>query len=126
MKYTIYANFDLYFASIGIDSVFPLPPEVTPATTIFRNMKLTATTTAAIAFIFSEAVYAAPGKTDSAFRHILESRDNRCGPDVGSCGEGECCSESGYCGTSTDYCAGSQCQLDYSYSCDTQYVKTLT
>lgn len=86
-------------------------------------MKLTIAVTAAIAFIFSEIVYAAPGKTESAFEHILEPRDNHCGSGVGSCGEGECCSESGYCGTSTEYCAGSQCQLDYSDSCDSQYVK---
>ncbi|KAH8123362.1 carbohydrate esterase family 4 protein [Trichoderma asperelloides] len=82
-------------------------------------MKLTAAVTAVIAFISSEAVHAAPGKSDSAFGHILESRDKHCGSGIGSCDEGECCSESGLCGTSTEYCAGSQCQLDYSDSCDT-------
>lgn len=89
-------------------------------------MKITAATSAAIAFILSEAVHAAPGKTDNVLEQMLETRDKRCGPDIGSCGEGECCSESGYCGTSSNYCAGSGCQLDYSYACDTQYVKVLT
>jgi hypothetical protein len=89
-------------------------------------MKLIIANTAVIAFIFSEAVYTAPGMTQSSFEKVLEPRDSRCGPDIGSCGKGECCSEAGYCGTSTDYCAGSQCQLDYSYACDTQYVKTLS
>jgi hypothetical protein len=42
-----------------------------------------------------------------------------CGQGIGSCPSGQCCSESGWCGTGNDYCAGSQCQLDYSDSCDT-------
>lgn len=45
-----------------------------------------------------------------------------CGQGIGSCPSGQCCSESGWCGTGNDYCAGSQCQLDYSDSCDTLYV----
>ncbi|KAL6909232.1 carbohydrate esterase family 4 protein [Trichoderma evansii] len=83
-------------------------------------MKLTAAATAVIAFTFSEIICAAPGKTDNALKHSLEPRDKHCGSGIGSCAEGECCSESGYCGTSTEYCAGSQCQLDYSDSCDSQ------
>ncbi|KAL7904701.1 carbohydrate esterase family 4 protein [Trichoderma velutinum] len=42
-----------------------------------------------------------------------------CGPGLGGC-DGGCCSEFGHCGTTTQYCSGSQCQLDYSDSCDTQ------
>lgn len=80
-------------------------------------------TTAVIAFTFFDAICAAPKEIDSLTLYVLEPRDKKCGPDVGSCDEGECCSEAGFCGTSTDYCAGSQCQLDYSDSCDTQYVK---
>ncbi|KAL7791552.1 carbohydrate esterase family 4 protein [Trichoderma ceciliae] len=84
-------------------------------------MKLSGVVTVAIALTISKTVAAVPGKKDSnAVKHILELRDQRCGPDKGSCGEGECCSESGYCGTTKEYCSGSQCQLDYSDSCDTQ------
>ncbi|KAM0452805.1 hypothetical protein ACHAO4_005224 [Trichoderma viride] len=83
-------------------------------------MMLNVATTAVVAFIFSEAIYAAPERINSRFEYVLETRDKKCGPDAGSCGEGECCSEAGFCGTSANYCAGSQCQLDYSYSCDTQ------
>ncbi|PNH67393.1 hypothetical protein VD0001_g7828 [Verticillium dahliae] len=42
-----------------------------------------------------------------------------CGPGVGSCPAGKCCSEAGWCGNSAAHCAGSTCQLDYSDSCDT-------
>ncbi|KAG6012871.1 hypothetical protein E4U41_005216 [Claviceps citrina] len=48
----------------------------------------------------------------------LLRESSACGPGVGSCDE-SCCSEYGYCGTSVDYCGGSQCQLDYSHTCDT-------
>lgn len=42
-----------------------------------------------------------------------------CGAGVGSCPPGRCCSEGGWCGTTHEYCGGSQCQLEYSDSCDT-------
>ncbi|KAK2001398.1 polysaccharide deacetylase [Colletotrichum falcatum] len=42
-----------------------------------------------------------------------------CGPGIGSCASGQCCSEAGWCGTTADYCGGSQCQLEFSDSCDT-------
>ncbi|UKZ51156.1 hypothetical protein TrVGV298_004912 [Trichoderma virens] len=42
-----------------------------------------------------------------------------CGPGLGGC-QGGCCSEFGHCGTTSPYCSGSQCQLDYSDTCDTQ------
>ncbi|QPH02642.1 hypothetical protein C2857_006856 [Epichloe festucae Fl1] len=41
-----------------------------------------------------------------------------CGPGYGSCPD-SCCSEFGRCGTSADYCGGSQCQLEYSHTCET-------
>ncbi|GAB0134296.1 hypothetical protein EsDP_00002674 [Epichloe bromicola] len=41
-----------------------------------------------------------------------------CGPGYGPCVD-SCCSEFGHCGTSADYCGGSQCQLEYSHTCDT-------
>ncbi|KAF1999709.1 carbohydrate esterase family 4 protein [Amniculicola lignicola CBS 123094] len=46
----------------------------------------------------------------------------RCGVNFGgtSCPAGYCCSESGWCGTTSDYCKSPACQLDYSNSlCDT-------
>ncbi|KAG6023316.1 hypothetical protein E4U40_004043 [Claviceps sp. LM458 group G5] len=43
---------------------------------------------------------------------------SRCGPGVGSC-DNSCCSQYGYCGTSDEYCGGSQCQVEYSHSCHT-------
>ncbi|KAF9878056.1 polysaccharide deacetylase [Colletotrichum karsti] len=42
-----------------------------------------------------------------------------CGPGIGSCAPGACCSDAGWCGTTEEYCGGSQCQLEYSDSCDT-------
>ncbi|KAM4057282.1 polysaccharide deacetylase domain-containing protein [Hirsutella rhossiliensis] len=50
---------------------------------------------------------------------------NRCGLDSvspGRCPPHKCCSEAGYCGDSKDYCKGSQCQLEYSDSCDTFFA----
>jgi hypothetical protein len=41
-----------------------------------------------------------------------------CGPGIGPCPAGQCCSESNWCGSTVDYCKGPQCQLDYSDSCD--------
>ncbi|KAJ4860617.1 polysaccharide deacetylase domain-containing protein [Trichoderma breve] len=49
----------------------------------------------------------------------IAAENTLCGPGLGSC-VGGCCSEFGHCGTTTQYCSGSQCQLDYSDSCDTQ------
>ncbi|UKZ75005.1 hypothetical protein TrVFT333_002677 [Trichoderma virens FT-333] len=48
----------------------------------------------------------------------LEKRMS-CGSGVGSCPSGQCCSESGFCGTTEDYCQAPQCQIAYSNgSCD--------
>ena len=54
----------------------------------------------------------------------LRSRQNSaCGDDSGSCPLGQCCSESGHCGTSSEYCAGPQCQIEYSNgACDARSV----
>ncbi|QYS98728.1 Carbohydrate esterase family 4 protein [Trichoderma simmonsii] len=49
----------------------------------------------------------------------IAAENTLCGPGLGKC-VGGCCSEFGHCGTTTQYCSGSQCQLDYSDSCDTQ------
>jgi len=45
---------------------------------------------------------------DERAPHQLEKRSN-CGPGIGSCGNGMCCSEWGFCGTTVEYC-GSGCQ----------------
>ncbi|KAF7561586.1 hypothetical protein G7046_g2551 [Stylonectria norvegica] len=52
-------------------------------------------------------------------RHATLEKRAECGPGVGSCNKGFCCSEGGWCGTTEEYCSGSACQLDYSDSCDT-------
>jgi hypothetical protein len=54
----------------------------------------------------------------SPIRAGLQKRAE-CGMGSGSCPKGSCCSGSGFCGTTEDYCDGSSCQLDYSDSCDT-------
>ncbi|RDW89567.1 hypothetical protein BP6252_01599 [Coleophoma cylindrospora] len=48
----------------------------------------------------------------------LEKRDDLCGPGVGSCPTGQCCSPAGYCGTTEEYCAAPDCQLAYGSACD--------
>ena len=51
-------------------------------------------------------------------RDVLMKRD-RCGPDVGSCPTGWCCSEYGWCGTTTEHCtAGCQSAFGYCSSDD--------
>ncbi|KAI5460213.1 hypothetical protein BGZ63DRAFT_389732 [Mariannaea sp. PMI_226] len=54
-------------------------------------------------------------------RYSLQNREigTDCGEGYGSCDPGLCCSESGWCGSTEDYCDGSSCQLDYSDGCDT-------
>ncbi|UNI21543.1 hypothetical protein JDV02_007523 [Purpureocillium takamizusanense] len=54
---------------------------------------------------------------DEGFQ-FLEKRAS-CGSSAGSCPSGSCCSESGFCGTTKDYCAAPGCQLTYSNGCDT-------
>ncbi|KAI2622925.1 carbohydrate-binding module family 18 [Hypomontagnella submonticulosa] len=48
------------------------------------------------------------------------SDDGRCGPDNGNtvCGATECCSASGYCGTTSAYCNAPDCLFDYGPACD--------
>jgi hypothetical protein len=41
-----------------------------------------------------------------------------CGPGVGTCAAGLCCSIEGYCGTGPDYCPGPDCQFQYGPACD--------
>ncbi|RFN53728.1 putative chitin binding protein [Fusarium flagelliforme] len=47
------------------------------------------------------------------------SKRASCGKDAGSCPKGQCCSESGNCGTASAYCTSPQCQMAYSNgNCD--------
>jgi hypothetical protein len=41
-----------------------------------------------------------------------------CGPGVGSCPAGQCCSSGGQCGTGGLFCTGPGCQLAYGPACD--------
>ena len=44
-----------------------------------------------------------------------------CGEGVGGCADDECCSEAGYCGSTTDFCKSPQCQIAYSNgNCDAE------
>jgi len=42
-----------------------------------------------------------------------------CGPGVGRCPPGQCCSDAGNCGTTAEFCDGASCQLDFSDNCET-------
>ncbi|KAI1443975.1 carbohydrate-binding module family 18 [Annulohypoxylon stygium] len=46
--------------------------------------------------------------------------DGRCGPDFDDavCKETECCSASGYCGTTVDHCLAPDCLFDFGPACD--------
>jgi hypothetical protein len=41
-----------------------------------------------------------------------------CGPGVGSCPAGQCCSSGGQCGIGGTFCTGPGCQLAYGPACD--------
>ncbi|KAI5465418.1 hypothetical protein BGZ63DRAFT_103798 [Mariannaea sp. PMI_226] len=87
-------------------------------------MKSITSTTLACLALKAGIVQAGPNPALVAIspqRDLLQGRamGNECGTGIGSCNAGSCCSGSGYCGTGEDYCSGSDCQLDYSDSCDT-------
>lgn len=54
------------------------------------------------------------------FALIITVSAQNCGPGVGTCAAGECCSQSGYCGTLTEHC-GVGCQSGYG-NCDAPSV----
>ncbi|KAK4044010.1 hypothetical protein C8A01DRAFT_43171 [Parachaetomium inaequale] len=47
-----------------------------------------------------------------------DDEEGQCGPGIGSCDDGECCSFEGWCGTDKDSCSAPDCQINYSTSCD--------
>ncbi|QDS74246.1 hypothetical protein FKW77_002938 [Venturia effusa] len=51
-------------------------------------------------------------------RLVNRQQDETCGPRVGSCSVGLCCSGAGFCGTGTDFCAAPDCLFSYGPACD--------
>lgn len=49
---------------------------------------------------------------------VKRQRDDTCGPRIGSCAAGLCCSGAGYCGTGIDFCAAPDCLFNYGPACD--------
>ncbi|KAH6636567.1 hypothetical protein F5144DRAFT_184649 [Chaetomium tenue] len=47
-----------------------------------------------------------------------DDEDRRCGPGVGACSNGDCCSFEGWCGRGLDYCSAPDCQINYGAGCD--------
>jgi len=47
-----------------------------------------------------------------------DTKHKRCGPGLGYCAPGDCCSPVGYCGRGYQHCASPNCQIDYSNGCD--------
>jgi hypothetical protein len=51
-------------------------------------------------------------------RQIDDNVDGPCGPGIGSCAVGYCCSYGGWCGKAKDYCSAPDCQINYGSGCD--------
>ncbi|KAJ5329557.1 hypothetical protein N7452_009947 [Penicillium brevicompactum] len=50
-------------------------------------------------------------------RDVPNNADYRCGPKIGKCPVGTCCSGAGFCGTSKAHCRSPDCKIDYGH-CD--------
>ncbi|KAE9374828.1 carbohydrate esterase family 4 protein [Stipitochalara longipes BDJ] len=50
------------------------------------------------------------------------STNGQCGPGLGHCPTGQCCSIEGWCGNGIDYCAAPDCQFLYGTGCDANTV----
>eukprot|EP00833_Pecoramyces_ruminatium_P011805 jgi/Orpsp1_1/1185837/evm.model.c7180000095546.1 len=46
-------------------------------------------------------------------KSVLADESGRCGGEYGSCPEGQCCSQWGWCGTTSAYCAASGCLPEF-------------
>eukprot|EP00833_Pecoramyces_ruminatium_P018516 jgi/Orpsp1_1/1192548/evm.model.d7180000094129.1 len=46
-------------------------------------------------------------------KSVLADESGRCGGEYGSCPEGQCCSQWGWCGTTSLYCAASGCLPEF-------------
>ncbi|KAL3427788.1 chitin deacetylase [Phlyctema vagabunda] len=51
-------------------------------------------------------------------------KNGRCGAGFGTCASNECCSLSGYCGKTADYCNAPDCQFTYGPACDANKTPT--
>ncbi|KAJ9131658.1 Glycoside hydrolase/deacetylase, partial [Pleurostoma richardsiae] len=51
-------------------------------------------------------------------RRQIGGDDGECGPGLGSCAAGYCCSAEGWCGIGPDYCTSPDCQINYGPACD--------
>ncbi|CAK7205554.1 hypothetical protein SEUCBS139899_008331 [Sporothrix eucalyptigena] len=51
-------------------------------------------------------------------RRQVGGKDGKCGPGVGSCAKGYCCSPEGWCGLTPDYCSAPDCLINYGSGCD--------
>lgn len=52
-------------------------------------------------------------ETQATELEARENPDETCGPNIGSCDAGRCCSLEGYCGVGADYCTSPDCQYEY-------------
>jgi hypothetical protein len=77
-----------------------------------------------------------PVRQGRALGRRQDDEDDQCGPGIGSCAAGYCCSAEGYdilassysriqtdfhgswCGKGTDYCTAPDCQINYGPGCD--------
>ncbi|KAK3322389.1 glycoside hydrolase/deacetylase [Apodospora peruviana] len=59
-----------------------------------------------------------PTKQQESLRRRQDDDDPQCGPGIGSCDAGYCCSAEGWCGKTKVYCAAPDCQINYSSGCD--------
>ncbi|KAM5387326.1 hypothetical protein ACJA88_001678 [Fusarium oxysporum] len=85
-------------------------------------MKTSLPVTLAYLLLHAGTVLSGPVFAADDFLSLRDSKLRKraeCGLGIGSCNPGSCCSESGFCGTTGDFCGGSACQLEYSDSCDT-------
>ncbi|KAE9974899.1 hypothetical protein EG328_003566 [Venturia inaequalis] len=49
---------------------------------------------------------------------VKRAQGDTCGPRIGSCAAGLCCSGAGYCGTGQQFCAAPDCLFNYGPACD--------
>lgn len=63
---------------------------------------------------FTEAEHA---HHESDVLQTRQTKDNKCGEGLGSCGPGECCSRSNFCGTGDKYCYSPGCNYKYGPGC---------
>ncbi len=51
-------------------------------------------------------------------RRQTGGKSGQCGPGLGSCAVGYCCSPEGWCGLTPDYCSAPDCLINYGSGCD--------